>query len=70
MSFINFVKAYKSNIFSNFLITGKFIISIQPFGESKSSEKVSDNPKDVKNSIYGIDAMLERKIEIIDVISQ
>jgi hypothetical protein len=70
MSFINFVKAYKSNIFSNFLITGKFIISIQPFGESKSSEKASDNPKDVKNSIYGIDAMLERKIEIIDVISQ
>ena len=70
MSFINFVKAYKSNIFSNFLTTGKFIISIQPFGESKSSEKASDNPKDVRNSIYGIDAMLERKIEIIDVISQ
>jgi hypothetical protein len=28
---------------------------------------VSANPNDKKNSIYGIDAMLERKIEIIDV---
>ena len=70
MSLINFINLYKSNIFKPYILSKKFIITIKPFGESKSSEKASDNPKNIKKSIYGIDAMLERKIEIINVISQ
>ena len=70
MSLINFINLYKSNIFSPYFSSKKFIITVKPFGESKSSEKASDNPNNIKQSIYGIDAMLERKIEIIDVISQ
>jgi len=70
MSLINFINLYKSNIFSPYFLSKKFIITVKPFGESKSSEKVSDNPNNIKKSIYGIEAMLERKIEIINVISQ
>ena len=70
MSLINFINLYKSNIFSPYFLSKKFIITVESFGESKSSEKASANPNNIKKSIYGIDAMLERKIEIIDVISQ
>ena len=70
MSLINFINTYKSNIFKPYFLSKKFIITVTPFGESQSSEKASDNPNNIKKSIYGIDAMLERKIEIIDVISQ
>ena len=69
-SFVNYVLRYESRVFSPYIEEGLFQIIELPFGESKVAEKVSDNPRDVKNSIYGIDAMLERKIEIIDVISQ
>jgi len=66
-SLTNFIDLYKSNIFNSYLASENFIISVISFGESKSSDKASANPNDKKNSIYGIDAMLERKIEIIDV---
>jgi hypothetical protein len=69
-SFVNYALRYEGRVFLPYIEEGLFQIIELPFGESKVSEKVSDNPKDVKNSIYGIDAMLERKIEIIDVISQ
>ena len=69
-SLINLINLYKSSIFSSYFSSRKFIITVKPFGESKSSEKASDNPNNIKKSIYGIEAMLERKIEIIDVISQ
>ena len=37
------------------------------FGEKKSSDWISDNPNNKQKSVYGIDAMLERKIEIINI---
>ena len=46
----------------------KLIITELPFGESNSSEKVSDDANDKKKSVYSLEAMLERKIEIVDVI--
>ena len=38
------------------------------FGENKSQKHVSDNPKDRGKSVYSKDAMLERKIEIVEII--
>ena len=70
MSLTNFINLYKSNIFNPYMLSKKLIITVMPFGESKSPKKISDDPKNIKKSIYGIDAMLERKIEIINIISQ
>ena len=53
--------------FSSFLNSGFLEIIELPFGESKATKKVSDNPNDKLNSIYSLDAILERRIEIIDV---
>jgi len=66
-SFVNYLKVYENMSFSPFLKSGFLEIIELPFGESKSTKKVSDNPNDRLNSIYSLDAILERRIEIIDV---
>jgi len=66
-SFVNYIELHQGKVFSSYLENGNFQIIELPFGENNASNSVSANPNDKKNSIYGIDAMLERKIEIIDV---
>ena len=70
MSLTNFISLYKSNVFSSYILSKKLIITVMPFGESKSPKNISADPNNKRQSIYGIDAMLERKIEIVDIISQ
>ena len=64
---MNYLRLYENMSFSPFLKSGFLEIIELPFGESKSTKKVSDNPNDRLNSIYSLDAILERRIEIIDV---
>ena len=45
---------------------GNLIVEEVPFGSSKADNRVSSNAKDVRRSVYGLDAALERKIEILD----
>jgi hypothetical protein len=66
-SFVNYLRLYENMSFSPFLKSGFLEIIELSFGESKSTKKVSDNPNDRLNSIYSLDAILERRIEIIDV---
>ena len=54
-------------MFQKFIQQGDLKIIKTSYGESKSSENVSDNPNDKQKSIYSIKAMLERKIEIINI---
>ena len=37
-----------------------------PFGSSKAMKNVSSSISDLRRSVYGVDAALERKIEILD----
>ena len=67
-SIINYLIQFKNGAFEEYISSGKLIISELPFGEKNSSDKVSDDANDKKKSIYSIEAMLERKIEIVDVI--
>jgi len=67
-SFINYLTQYNNGNFSKYILTKKLIINEVSFGESNSSNYVSDDVNDKKNSIYSIDAMLERKIQIVDLI--
>ena len=45
----------------------RLVIKELPLGESISSQQVSDNPKNLKFSVYSLDAVMERKIEIVKV---
>ena len=67
-SLINYLKEFKNGAFVAYIVSKKLIITELPFGESNASEKVSDDANNKKESIYSIEAMLERKIEIVDVI--
>ena len=67
-SVINYLTQFKNGAFQEYISSRKLTITELPFGESNASEKVSDNANDKKNSVYSIEAMLERKIEIVDVI--
>ena len=66
-SFVNYLRIYDNMSFSSFLNSGYLQIIELPLGENKSTKEVSDNPYDKLNSIYSLDAILERRIEIIDI---
>ena len=67
-SLINYINQYKSNIFKQYINNKKLKFVIIPYGESKSSSKISADPNNKRLSVYSLGAMLERKIQIIDVI--
>lgn len=67
-SVINYISTYHNTVLSKYLKTGQLTIVELPLGESKVSKNTSDNPYDIKNSIYSLEAIMERKIEIVKVI--
>ena len=67
-SVINYISTYQNSLLSKYLNNGQLSIIELPLGESKVSEHTSDNPNDIKNSIYSLSAISERKIEIVKVI--
>ena len=67
-SIINYLKQFQNGVLKEYISSSKLIINELSFGESNSSKKISDDANNKKKSIYSIEAMLERKIEIVDVI--
>jgi outer membrane protein OmpA-like peptidoglycan-associated protein len=64
---INHLYEFRGGVLRPYLISKALSIRILPFGEEKSDKTVSDNPKDPRKSIYSVEAMRERKIEIKDI---
>jgi len=62
------INDYKNGSLKNHLSDGNLKIIELPYGENKSDKRVSDNPMDRKNSVYSKNAMLERKIEIVEIL--
>ena len=67
-SFINYLDEFNRGVLKGYRLSNQLIIKELSLGESTSSEKVSDDINDKQKSIYSIEAMMERKIEIVDVI--
>ena len=63
----NHFSSYNGGVFKKFIDQGFLKVTEAPYGEQLSSNGVSDNPKDDKNSIYSIPASLERRVEIIEL---
>ncbi len=66
----NYLYSYDGGYFSKYLSnldsTGPSIKIVKtPFGDTKSSTYVSNNPNDKRNSVYSKSAALERKIQIV-----
>ena len=76
-SLVNYLNAYNGGIYRKYLNGtaengGRLQIKQIPFGEYQADQITSDNPNDMKNSVYSRAAAIERKIEIqsVDVIRQ
>ncbi|MDD3877882.1 MAG: DUF1573 domain-containing protein [Bacteroidales bacterium] len=73
-SLINFIKEYDNGSLLPYLNRtaengGVLEIYEEPLGDREASPFVSNNPNDVRNSIYSRAAALERKVEIIQYAS-
>jgi tetratricopeptide (TPR) repeat protein len=71
-SLVNYLYEYDGGVFVKYLDNnaengGRVIFSEVPFGEYTANQLTSDNPNDVKNSVYSRNAAIERKIEIQSV---
>jgi hypothetical protein len=76
-SMVNYMRAYDNGAFQKYFDgtaeNGARLSVVQvPFGEYEADQITSDNPNDVKNSVYSRAAAIERKIEIqsVDVIRE
>ena len=66
-SFINQLKQTDTLlVITNGIADGNLMIEEVPFGSTKAQKGVSRSSKDILHSVYGVDAALERKIEILD----
>ncbi|MCX6229908.1 MAG: DUF1573 domain-containing protein [Bacteroidetes bacterium] len=68
-SLINFMKEFNNGILKPYMedsnTKAKLIVYEEPLGKSMASKTVSDNPNDLRNSVYSKAAALERKIQIL-----
>ncbi len=79
-SLVNYLNEYNNGVFIPYINGtasngGKVEFAEVPFGEYTADKLTSDNPNDMKNSIYSRKAGIERKIEIqsvnyMDTVSQ
>lgn len=67
VSVLHYLRGYEGGIFEKYIQSGQLKVSTVPYGEGASARGVSDNPKDVRRSIYSPEASLERRAEILEV---
>ena len=66
-SILNFINEYSDLSLSKYISDSKLIINELPLGESESFLSVSDDPEDIKKSILSIEAILSRKVTILNM---
>jgi len=63
----NEISRYRGGIMKKYLDSGQMNIKLVGFGERSSASGVSDSARDVKKSIYSVEASRERRVEIDSV---
>ena len=66
-SLLNYMYDFQNGSITQYLTNQQLVLTELPFGESKSHNNVSDNPKNKKESIYSVGAAMSRKIEIVRI---
>ncbi len=61
---------WSNGVFRTYLQSRRLRISERSFGETSAARDVSDDLFDVRNSVYSIGAMRERRVEIVEVKSE
>lgn len=68
VSIINYWKSYREGALSRFLKDGHLVITQDPVGEGQTQKGLSDNLKDLRNSVYHPNVAMERYIEVVKFI--
>ena len=63
----NHINQWGGGALLKFVNNGSLKITFKSYGEAEVQPGVSDNPADIKNSIYALDASRERRVTIIEV---
>ena len=63
----NYLKEFESGALSEYIEDERLKIVEKPIGESQSPDYVSDDLDDPRNSIFSIEASVERRVEIVEV---
>jgi tetratricopeptide (TPR) repeat protein len=66
----NHFKTYQNKVFDTYLKSGKLIISERSFGETTARSDINDDLDNQRLSIYSPEASLERRVEIVEIITQ
>ena len=69
-SVYNHFRQWNGGVLLSYLNSGQLRIKVNPFGEERADQTVSDSESDKRNSIYSVGAMKERKVEIVDISNQ
>ena len=67
VSLLNYMEEFQNGSITQYLKNEQLVIHELPLGEAKSVNRVNDNPKNKKLSVYSLEAVLARKIEIVRV---
>ena len=63
----NHFETYESGIFLEYIKSGQLIISEKSFGETTAQAGISDELEDLRNSVYSVEAALERRVELVEI---
>lgn len=63
----NYLLSRNNGTLKQYIDSGKLRFELLPFGKLNAPTGISDKLNDAKNSIYGKDASMERRVEIISV---
>lgn len=66
-SVFNFFKFYEGGIYNKYLQSRRLTILREPNGSTKAPPSVSADAKDRRNSVFGIPAARERRVEIVGI---
>lgn len=66
----NHFSAFSEGALEPFIRSGQLKISETSFGETTARRNISDNLKDLRNSVYHPDAARERRVEIVEIREQ
>ena len=67
MSLYNHFYQFGGGVLRTYLLNNQLRIRVLPFGEEKAERGVSDDAKDRRHSVFSVEAMKERKVEIKEI---
>ncbi len=64
---MNHFSIYRDGMLNRYIENGALVLEEVSFGERETAKRISENPRDRRNSVYSPEASRERKVEIVKI---